>query len=137
MRFDLGLPSERTRARQYFGQLTKQGALVELKRVSRTRSLAQNSYLHVLIGAFAQHFGYTMEEAKTIYKQLNRKIYRYEKKGRVFWRSSADITVDEMTESIELFREKSAEAGYPLPKPDNGPWLRQLENAIEQSQKFL
>lgn len=137
MRFDLAIQDEATQAQSYLKLLLKRKALVEVKRISPNRSLKQNAYLHLLLGAFGQHFGYTLEEAKFIYKQMNISIYSYTKKNRTFWRSSADLTVDEMTRSIEILRERSDAAGYPLPKPDNGPWLRQLENAIEQSKNYL
>lgn len=137
MKYNLADPDEATQAQIYFDRLRKRGSLCEVKAISPNRSLKQNAYLHVLLGAFAEHFGYDMDEAKQIYKELNRNIYVYHKKGRTFWRSSADLSVEEMTQSIETLRLQSDLHGYPLPKPDNGPWLRQLENAIEQSQKFL
>jgi len=137
MKFNLADKDEAIQAQVYFDKLRKHGSLCEVKAISLNRTLKQNSYLHVLLGAFGQHFGYTMEEAKTIYKQMNVNIYTYAKKNRTFWRSSADLNVEEMTASIETLRERSDAHGYPLPEADNGPWIRQLQNAIEQSKKYL
>lgn len=137
MKFNLGDPDDATLAQTYFDKLRKRGSLCEVKAISPNRTLRQNAYLHVLLGAFAEHFGYDMAEAKQLYKEINRSIYAYKKKGRTFWRSSADLNVEEMTRSIETLRERSDAHGYPLPEADNGPWIRQLQNAIEQSSKYL
>lgn len=137
MKFNLKLPAEAGRATDYLNTLIKNGSLAEVKKISPKRSLNQNSYLHLLLSAFGAHFGYTLEEAKLIYKEINPKVYAYEKKGRTFYRSSADLTKDEMTASIERFRDKSAEAGYPLPTATDQGWLRELENSIEAQEKYL
>jgi hypothetical protein len=138
MKFDLAIPHESAQARVYFMRLLKSNSLVEIKRFSLQRTLKQNSYLYLLLSAFGEHFGYTLEEAKQIYKQeINPVLFMYQKGDYVFWRSSADLTIEQMTESIESLRDYSESLDYPLPTPDNGPWLRQLENAIEQSKKYL
>lgn len=90
-----------------------------------------------MLGAFGTHFGYTLQESKLIYKELNQDIYKYKKKGRTFYKSSAELTVPEMAKSIDRFREKSAEAGYPLPSAEDIGWLTQIENTMEQMEHFL
>jgi hypothetical protein len=101
------------------------------------RTLSQNSSLHLIISAFGSHFGYTLEESKQIYKEINATIYAYTKNNRTFYRSSADLTKEEMMHSIDKFREKSAEAGYPLPLATDQNWLIQIENAIQQTERYL
>jgi hypothetical protein len=93
--------------------------------------------LHLLIGAFGQHFGYTMEEAKQIYKEISPDLYQYRKKGRTFWRSSAELNKEEMAKTIDRFMEKSKEAGYPLPLATDQEWITQIENEIERSGYYL
>lgn len=137
MRFNLAVPYEAKQANGYLKQLYVKKNIVEVKKVSPRRSLSQNSYLHLLIGAFGNHFGYTLEEAKQIYKELSPGIYKYEKKGRVFWRSSADLSKEEMASTIDAFMQKSAEAGYPLPLATDEGWLREIENEIERSKHYL
>lgn len=124
-------------ARGRINYLAKKGALVEVIEVKRNRTLSQNSYLHLLLGAFGLHFGYTIEEAKLIYKQISSDIYYYKKKGRTFIRSSADLNTEEMAKTIDKFMLKSAEAGYELPLATNQEWLRQIENEIERSRRYL
>lgn len=138
MKFNLAIPAEVERARKYFDNLIDKKFIAEVKRVSPKRSLNQNSYLHLLLNAFGLHFGYTLDEAKTVYKRdINPEIFVYEKAGSKFLRSSADLTKEEMTKSIDRLREYSAEQGYPLPTATDQGWLRELENAVEQNRYYL
>jgi hypothetical protein len=142
MKYNFAIPSEVERAKEYFATLVEKKALAEVTKISPKRTLNQNSYLHLIIGAFGVHFGYTLEEAKQIYKDINVSLYEYEKKGvtgvvRKFYRSSADLDKEEMAKSIDHFRLKSDEAGYPLPLATDQGWLREIENAIEQSKYYL
>lgn len=133
MKYNLAIKAEKSAAFKYFMTLANKKSLVEVKKLSPNRSLRQNSYLHLLIGAFGNHFGYTMEEAKIVYKRMNANIYFYKKNDIPFMKSSADLTVEEMTASIEKFREESAAAGCPLPTATDQGWLREIENEIERS----
>jgi exo-beta-1,3-glucanase (GH17 family) len=54
-----------------------------------------------------------------------------------FLRSSADLTKEEMAQTIDRFRMRSAEAGYDLPLATDQEWLRQIENMIEESRGWL
>jgi hypothetical protein len=142
MKYNLAIPVEVNRAKEYLATLIEKKALAEVTKISPRRTLNQNSYLHLIIGAFGAHFGYTTEEAKQIYKELNKTLYEYQKKGvigtvKTFYRSSADLSKEEMAKSIDCFREKSDEAGYPLPLATDQGWLREIENAIEQSKYYL
>ena len=134
MKFDTSINAEANKAAEYFTSLLDKKCVVEVKKISPKRSLNQNAYLHLLIGAFGLHFGYDMAEAKQLYKELNGDIYIYRKKGRVFLRSSADLSKEEMAKSIDKFMRKSAEAGYELPLATDEGWLRAIENEIERSQ---
>lgn len=137
MKYSTVNQSEAQRARDYLDLLIERKKLVEIKAVSKRRTLNQNSYLHVLIGAFSQHFGYTAAEGKIIYKELNKDIYAYTKNGRTFYRSSADISTEDMARSIDRFREASAAQDYPLPAATDEAWIRELDNLIEQSKHYL
>lgn len=133
MKYDLSIKDERAAASFEFARLLVKKPIIELKVSRKARSLNQNNYLHLLLGAFGNHFGYTLEEAKLIYKQINSSTYQYEKKGRTFYRSSADLSAEEMSKSIDKFRMASAEHGCELPLATDEEWLRRIENEIEQS----
>jgi hypothetical protein len=137
MKFNLKNAGEVERARAYLELLIEKQSLAEVIKVSPRRSLNQNSYLHLLLNAFGLHFGYTSEEAKLIYKELNKNVYAYDKRGRTFYRSSADLTKEEMAQTIDRFRDASAAQGYPLPLATDQGWLREIENAIEQAKYYL
>jgi len=137
MKYNLADKSEKSQAMSYFMKLVNKKSLVEVKKISPKRSLSQNSYLHLLIGAFGAHFGYTIDEAKIVYKDMNSSTFLYEKNGRKFYRSSADLTKEDMAKTIDTFMQKSAEQGYTLPLATDQEWLRQIENEIERSRYYL
>ena len=143
MKYNLSSSHDIAEAQRLLSQLTVDGKMVEIKEVKPRRSLNQNSFLHVLLGAFGANLGYSLSEAKELYKRLpgNKDLYVYTKdvggKPMEFTRSSADLNKDEMTKSIETLREWSAKMGYPLPTADNVEELRRLENYIEQHERYL
>lgn len=137
MKYDTSITEEKGKFMKEATRLYYSGKIVEIKEVKKRRSSNQNSYLHLIIAYFGSHFGYTAEEAKMIYKEVNKDIYRYEKKGRVFWRSSRELKTDEMAKTIDRFIQKSAENGLEIPPATNTEWLRQIENEIEKTNYYL
>jgi hypothetical protein len=138
MKYNLKEPSQALEAHSYLSQLIKQGDTVDIKKYKPPRSLRQNNYLHLLLGAFGEHFGYTIEEAKTIYKrEVNPSTYVYEKNGSKFLRSSVDLDTAEMTKTIDCFRDFSKEHGLPLPAATDKEQLMSLANSIERAGAYL
>lgn len=132
MIYNLATESDCIRAKLYLEKLSKNKKVIKLEEVTK-RSLLQNKYLHLIIGWFGNEFGYTLEEAKMIYKMLNKEIYFYEKDGFDFVRSSADISKEDMTRSIECFRKYSNEMGCYLPEPDEQEYLLAIKIELENS----
>lgn len=137
MKYNLAVQGEADKAFEYLTELVGKEAIAEVVKISPKRSLNQNAYLHLLLSAFGAHFGYSLEEAKQIYKKLNHGVYSYEKNNRRFERSSADLTKEEMAKTIDLFMQKSAQQGYQLPPATDQAWLREVENEIERSKYYL
>lgn len=143
MKYNLSSSHDIAEAQRLLSQLTVDGKVVEIKEVKPRRSLNQNSYLHLLLGAFGANLGYSLDEAKELYKRLpgNKEMYAYQKdvggKPMTFLRSSADLNKDEMTRSIETLREWSEKMGYPLPTADNKEALMRLENYIEENERYM
>lgn len=137
MKFSPTNPMDKGRAYEFLDQLMKGKKTIEIKAISPRRSLSQNAYLHLLLQAYGAHFGYTLEEAKAIYKQLNSNVYFYEKNDWILPRSSADLNTTEMTHTIDRFRQHSAEEGYPLPSAEDKQWLAELDHVIESSKHYL
>ena len=138
MKYDTKNIKEATEAFEYLTKLSGQEALVEVKKINPKRSLNQNSYLHLTFGIFGLETGYSLEEAKTIYKRYaNPSIYVYEKNGAKFLRSSADLDTQEMTITIDKWREYAQENGVYIPPPENLEELRSLENEIDKQSFYI
>jgi hypothetical protein len=137
MNYNLSDKTEAKSAYDRLRYLTKKGKRVAVTEIREKRSLNQNSYLHLLLGAFGMNFGYTIEESKLIYKSVNKPLYYYNKKGLQFSRSSADLDTKEMTESIDRFKEYSEEHGFKLPPATDQGWLLSIENEIERNRRYL
>ena len=140
MLYDLHNPYDSERFKAQTAKLLAAGAQVELRRCRPLRSLAQNRYLHLILGYWAQEFGYTLEEAKQDYfkRKCNADIFTTERTNRrgqkvKTLRSSADLTTAELTTAIERFRNWSAtECGLYIPSANEEQALfyamQQVEN---------
>lgn len=133
MIYDLSSQIDRKRAEKRFVQLMGESVKIELKKKTK-RSIRQNSYLHLLIGYFAIETGYTATESKQIYKEQTPQVYEYEKDGKKFIRSSADLTTSEMSITIDRFRDYSSnEAGIYLPEANEDKFLEEIEIEIQRN----
>jgi hypothetical protein len=136
------LPKDTEKFKAAFEKLTEYVGRVELKKLHPKRSLNQNNYLHLILSMFAMNFGYTLEEAKQLYKAVNEDVYCYiitkpDKSTLLVLRSSAELDTKEMTDSIEKFRNYSAEAGCYLPAPNEQEYLDHIANEIEKHKTWL
>lgn len=121
-----------------FNHLLEHAVLVELTDATK-RSTAQNSYLHVVLGAVALHVGESLEYIKQeVYKRMvNPDIYVVEKDNRtlghiVSLRSSRDLNKEEMSMSIDRFRKWAAEQGIYTPSPDDLATIAQISSEMSQ-----
>jgi len=138
MIYDTSNHFETQKAITRFEFLCENKKTIEIIDKKLKRTYKQNRYLHLLIGLFSLELGYTLNEGKLIYKKLSPTIYIYEKKGQRFLRSSADLKTDEMTTSIEKFRNySSSELGVYLPSPDEVNFLNQIETQIKNNNHYL
>lgn len=126
--YDTKKPLDKERARLNFERILRDEKVIEVKEVKPRRSYSQNAYLHFIIGLFCIETGYNSEEGKQLYKRVARKEYYYEKNGVLFVRSSAELDTQEMTSSIEKFREYCLEnLGFTLPSPEDKAILQAIE----------
>lgn len=136
---------DRKKFKEACNQMVLNNEYVELKKKKTQRSLAQNSYLHCLLGYFASEFGYTLEEVKfDIFKKIcNRDIFekkRVNRRGQqvTYIRSSTELDKAEMTTAIERFRNySSAQCGLYLPSPNEGEMLFFAQQQIEQCKDYM
>lgn len=126
-------------------KLLSEGATVDVKKVYPKRSLAQNNYLHLLLGYFGSEYGLSIEEVKLdIFKRTcNPDLFKRSgtnKKGlRVeFLRSTAELSTAEMTTAIERFRNwSSAVAGIYLPSANEQEFLIHIRQVIEENKEYI
>jgi hypothetical protein len=121
-------------------------AVFELKRKQVPKTYPQIKYVHLILGWFALEYGETVEYVKLEYfkKLVNPAIFKYEfinrKTGEIRdeYKSLANISKEEMTLSINRFRDYSSkEAGIYLPQPSDLSILQEIEIQIKNNQKYL
>lgn len=141
MLFNLKKDCDKERYKEYVNKLFTKETLVEVTE-KKGRSLPQNSYLHVIIAFFASQYGIGVDEAKVdFYKRAsNKELYvvpRENGKGNRL-RSSRELTKEEMTLSIERFRDWSVmNAGIYLPSAHEEEFLFYARQEIERNKEYL
>ena len=145
MIFNLSNHYEIPKFKEYVNKLFSERAVVEVKKKLPNRTLAQNSYLHLLLGYFGSEYGCSLDEAKIdFYKRTcNRDLFERKmvnKKGNevTYLRSSAELTTGEMTLSIDRFRNWSASvAGIYLPAANEQQMLIYAQQEIERNKELI
>lgn len=146
MIFNTKNPYEVSSLTERIQQLVAKGAVIEVVEKHRGRTLAQNSYLHVLLSYFATQYGCSNDYAKQeIFKRLcNQDLFVVEKTnsrtGQRYTdlKSSSALDTAEMTMAIERFRNwSSAVAGCYLPAPNEEDMIFYCRQEIERSREFL
>jgi len=108
---------------------------VELKQKSKARTIRQNKYLHLILSWYGLETGYSLQEVKDeIFKrEICKDLFRYEKGGKVFFRSTAALDTKEMTIAIDVFRDHASKFhGIYLPEPHEQEELRSLEEQLSR-----
>lgn len=144
MIYDSSNELDKKKAEERFKFLVSKGSRFELSEI-RKRSLRQNSYLHILLGILALDQGETMDYVKEYYykRHVNRHLFVIVKQDKILGnietlRSSKDLTVEEMSASIEKLRNwASNELGCYLPSADEESLLRMAEAEIERYKQYL
>ena len=145
MLYDLSNPYEVQKFRSKVDEMVSRKEVCELKARRLQRTTNQNSYLHLLLGYFAQEFGYTLDEVKVdIFKrQCNADIFivqRKNKRGQMVQRlrSSASLTTEELSLAIDRFKQYSAsECGLYLPDSDEHKALLWAQKQIDNYKQYI
>ena len=72
-----------------------------------------------------------------LYKKVNIEIYKYTKKDETFLRSSAELNTEQMSISIERFRNYSNDAGLYLPSANEVGYLNHIEEELNKYQSKI
>lgn len=145
MILDLSNPLHVEQLRTRVETLIKKGTIVELTEKKIVRTSSQNRYLHSLLGYLAVEMGCTLQWVKEKYykEYVNSDIFVIEIKddyiGKTkFIRSSASLTTDEMTTSIERLRNwASEEAGIYLPSADEHKLVQLMEMEVQRNKQYI
>lgn len=144
MIYNLYNPWERDHFIAKVKKLLEGNGVVELTEKKPHRTLAQNNYLHLIISYFASEYGCSAEYAKQhFYKCVcNAELYVIDKVsnfGKEFKdvRSSSALTTDEMSLSIERFKNWSAQHGITLPDAEDKNFLVYALQEVERNKEFL
>lgn len=144
MIYNLNDPFQQQQAKTRFETLLKRGAVIDLTE-RRQRTLAQNAYLHVCISFMALQLGETTEYVKRNYYKLhcNRDIFLRQRYDTIlgrdvqYLRSSADLTPEETTTTIERFRNFAAELGYYIPSADEHKLVLAMQVETERARPYI
>ena len=143
MTYDLSNDLHRKQFLSRSENLLDKGAVVELREMTG-RSIGQNRYLHLVIGAVAMDSGVTLDYCKVNYykKLANPGIFVQEVTdlyaGKVeVLRSSRDLTAEEMTESITRFKNWAAQQGIYIPEPEDAERLKDIEMEMGRMKSYL
>lgn len=145
MIYNLSNPYDVERFKGWVDKMIAERKVVEAKRKDENRTIKQNSYLHLIISYFATQYGCGADEAKIDFykRRCNRDLFERWRRNRrgdpvPYLRSSADLTKDEMTLSIDRFRNwSSSVAGIYLPSPEDGEMMIYMMQEVERNKEFL
>lgn len=143
MQYDLTSDFQRKAFLSRVENLLERGVVVELtEKTFRTRN--QNNYLHLLLGVVAMETGNTLAFTKDVYfkKQVNPDIFCVMKEDRIMGkasvlRSTADLTIEEMSIAIDRFKRWGAENGIYLPNPGDESLLREIAIEMGRNKAYL
>lgn len=143
MIYNLSNPLDRERFAARANALLQKGSVVDLTEKT-LRTYNQNSYLHLIIGAVAMEVGVALEYAKREYfkKLVNKDLFIRKEHDRFSGeievvRSSASLTIEEMSTAIDRFRRWGAENGIYLPSPEDKEMLKYIEVEMGRMKQYL
>lgn len=143
MQYDLRTELDKERFKLRCNALYKKGAVVEMTEKS-FRSPNQNRYLHLIIGVVAMETGVSLEYAKEKYfkRLVNKDIFVVVHEDRFLGsiealRSTADLSVEEMSICIERFKMWASEQGMYLPSPGDESLLKEIEIQLGRMKMYM
>lgn len=143
MQYDLTSDYQRKAFLSKVDNLMERCAVVELTEKA-FRSKGQNNYLHLLIGVVAMETGNTLEDVKRGYFKeiVNPDIFlsrKTDSRGHTIrvYRSTADISKEEMSLAIDRFKQWGAQNGIYMPNPGDESLLRDIAIEMGRNKAYL
>ncbi len=137
MKYDLSndIAVEKFKLRAKF--LIEKQSQVNLTQTRKSRSISQNSYLHVVISLYSIEYGYTLDEGKTLLKRMC-DFMVYEKNGQKFLKQTSKMDSKELTTFIEWVRNHASKEGLYIPTSEEyieNKFL--IDNEIDSNKQYL
>lgn len=143
MQYDLTSGFQREAFLSKVDNCLERGVVVELTEKT-FRSKSQNNYLHLLLGVVAMDTGNTLAFTKEAYfkKLVNPDIFCVMKEDKIMGkahvlRSTADLTIEEMSMAIDRFKRWGAENGIYMPNPGDESLLREIAIEMGRNKAYL
>ena len=137
MKFDLSKDMDIIQYNSRSEYLLKKGKKVELKEIRESRTINQNSYLHVCISMYAIEYGYTISEAKTNLKRAC-SFMVYEKDGIKYLVETSKQNTEELTRFIEWIRNYTQSNGLYIPSAEEYKENKfNIDREIDKYKEFL
>lgn len=144
MLYDLRNPLDRERFKRRCNALYSKQGIVDLSEKTQ-RSSNQNRYIHLLIGYLAIETGNSLDYVKEIFykRAANKELFVREKEDEIlgkveYLRSSADLSKEEMTLSIDRFRNWSSQtAGIYIPAANEQEFLASIEYEMSKYKQWI
>ena len=144
MLYDLRNPLDRERFKRRCNALYQKQGIVDLSEKAQ-RSIQQNKFLHLLLGYLAMETGNTLDYVKEVFykRTANKELFLREKEDEIlgkveYLRSSADLSKEEMTLSIDRFRDWSSQtAGVYLPAANEQEFLASIEYELSKYKQWV
>ena len=144
MLYDLRNPLDRERFKRRCNALYQKQGIVDLSEKTQ-RSSNQNRFLHLLCGYLAMETGNTLDYVKEVFykRTANKELLLREKEDEIlgkveYLRSSADLSKEEMTLSIDRFRDWSSQtAGVYLPAANEQEFLASIEYELSKYKQWV
>lgn len=137
MKFNTSIQSDLNKAKTRFEYLCTNGKIIELIACRKSRSLSQNSYLHVVISLYSIEFGYTLNESKT---DLKREcgFMTYEKNGSRYLKETSKMNSVELTSFIDWIRNYASQNGLYIPTSEEYKENKySIDNEINKFKEYL
>lgn len=144
MLYDLRNPLDRERFKRRCNALYSKQSIVELSEKTQ-RSIQQSRYAHLIMSYLAMETGNTLDYVKEVFykRTANKELFLREKEDEIlgkveYLRSSADLSKEEMTLSIDRFRDWSSQtAGVYLPAANEQEFLASIEYELSKYKQWV
>lgn len=144
MLYDLRNPLDRERFKRRCNALYQKQGIVDLSEKTQ-RSIQQNRYAHLIMSYLAMETGNTLDYVKEVFykRTANKELFLREKEDEIlgkveYLRSSADLSKEEMTLSIDRFRDWSSQtAGIYLPAANEQEFLASIEYELSKYKQWV